>query len=507
MTDLSREFQDLISAAERVSADVGDVTRDILQVGLDMPLEREEARALLARVVTVMRERAGLREDLAAVAQLDVDLDHFIERLEAVRASLRPSGSRPAPAVRLVEHNSIKPRPVRPTPVFHERSVPVDEGFVRTRDIQLWSENQRIDIHLNQFFQSHGRQPNSEELLSIMLGTMTLPGVSAENQFKIADLARSIAANGVRKPPILDRQGNLLDGNRRISACYFILDSDEFTAEQKRRAEWVQVWRLTEHATEEDRQAVIVSLNFEPDNKQDWPEYVKARTVYEHWKGMLALEGRANPAPARQREIKREIARKFAIGVERVTRYIGMVELASEFEEYQVTEKKQDKYAVKHRAEKYFQYFEELGKGEKGGILAALNENESFKALVYDLLYDEKFKNWNQIRELRSIAQNDDALLYLREARDLTNVKDARESVETAIAMAKASREIERKVGANKRVETFANWLENAPVKIFQPGPPDALTRENLDRLYRALRLVESYVAPRAVDTEVTHAA
>ena len=31
----------------------------------------------------------------------------------------------------------------------------------------------------------------------------------------------------------------------------------------------------------------------------------------------------------------------------------------------------------------------------------------------------------------------------------------------------------------------FTNWLENAPVKIFRPGPPDALTQQNLDRLYR----------------------
>lgn len=502
MNDISREFQNLISAAERLAADVGDIVREVLQMGLEKPLDRDEARALLGRVVTVLRERAALRKDHEVVVQLDIDLEEFIDRVETSRLSMRPQPSNTSPRIRLEPHNGVEPRPVRPTPVFHERSVPVIEGFVRTRDIHLWGENQRIDIHLNQFFQAHGRAPDSEELLAIMLGKMSLPGLDTDDQFEIFDLARSIAANGVRKAPIIDQDANLLDGNRRITACYYILNSPDFDAEQKRRAEWVQVWQLTEHATEADREAVIVSLNFEPDHKQDWPEYVKARKVYEHWQALLALEGRANPAPARQKEIRKEIARKFALATDEVSRYTGMVELAAEFEDYHITARKKDKYAVKHKAEKYFQYFDELGKGRRNGVLAALNEDDGFKKLVYDLLYDEKFKNWNQIRELRSVSQNDDALTYFREAGEVQTLNEARRLVDTGIALAKASRELERTVGANKRVEVFTNWLENAPVKIFSPGPRESLTQENLDRLYRALKLVEGYVEP-----ETSHAA
>lgn len=504
MNDISHEFQDLIAAAQRISADVGDVVREVLKAGLAEPLDDNEARALLSRVITVMRQRAEAREDRASVAQLDRDIEELITRIEG--ASLRPPAI-PAVCLELQAHNGIDPRPVRPTPVFHERRVPVVEGFVRTRDLKLWEENQRIDIHLNQFFQVHGRAPASDELLEIMLGTMTLPGLTEDDQFEIYELARSIATNGVRKPPIVDRQGNLLDGNRRVTACYYILNSEEFDAEQKKRAEWIQVWQLTDHATEDDREAVIVSLNFEPDHKQDWPEYVKARKVYEHWQAMLALEGHANPAPARQKDIRREIARRFAIGSDEVGRYIGMVELAAEFEDYHVLEGKKDKYAVKHRAERYFQYFDELGKGRRNGVLASLNEDDGFKSLVYDLLYDGKFKNWNQIRELKSVSQNDDALTYLREAGEQKNLKEAQRLVETGIALAKASREIERTVGANKRVEIFTNWLENAPVKIFRPGPPDALTEENLQRLYRALKLVEGYVTPAGGDVDTENAA
>ena len=173
-----------------------------------------------------------------------------------------------------------------------------------------------------------------------MQGEMALPGIDGTDQFAIRALAKSIAVNGVRKPPIIDVDGTLLDGNRRVTACYYILNSDdkEFSAEEKQRAEWLKVWQLTEHATEQERDAVIVSLNFEPDFKQDWPEYVKAQKVHEHYETLVTLEPRANPSAARLRDIRREIARRFALSVDEVSRYINMVKIAHEFEEYQVIE-------------------------------------------------------------------------------------------------------------------------------------------------------------------------
>lgn len=504
MTDLSAEFRALINEAERVSRDVASEVREVLEAGLAAPLSADEARALLDRLVAVMRERLADGGDAIGEATFLEGLPALVERVERLRSDLVTAPSQTE--VVLQTHDGIPPREVKPSPVFHERRVAVMEGFVNTRDINLWDQNQRIDIHLNQFQQAHGRAPSSAELLDIMLGKMNLPGLNEEDQFEIFALARSIATNGVRKPPIIDQYGNLLDGNRRVTACYYILSSPDFDTVQKKRAEVIQVWQLTNHATDEDREAVVVSLNFESDHKQDWPAYVKARKVYEDWQARLALEGRANPTARRQQEIRKEIARKFALATDDVTKAIGMTELASEFEDYHVLTRKQDEYAVKHKAEKYFQYFDELGKGRKNGVLAALNEDEGFKDLVYDLLYDEKFKNWNQIRELKNVAKNEEALAYFREAAEQSNLKEAQRLIEVGIAAAKTSREIERTVSANKRVEVFTAWLENAPVRIFQPGPPDALTQENLDRLYGALRLIEGYVDPaarRARDTRV----
>jgi len=100
-------------------------------------------------------------------------------------------------------------------------------GFVKLSDLQLWDENVRLDIHLAQFQQKHGRRPTPPELIEIMTHGASLPG-TVEDQFEIVALARSIAANGVQKPPILDYNGTLLDGNRRVTACHYILHSDEF---------------------------------------------------------------------------------------------------------------------------------------------------------------------------------------------------------------------------------------------------------------------------------------
>lgn len=507
MNQIDNAFFDLITTIERLSADVDSELQMLVQEGLDSPLTREEARGLLGRIVDVMRDRAAKRMDVQTTHALkDFDFSTLIRQAESLHRQLGEAPQEPATShVLLQAHNGIQPRSVRPTPVFHERPVPVMEGFVRTRDIQLWGDNQRIDIHLNQFQQEHGRRPESEELLSIMLGEMNLPGVTEDDQFEIVGLARSIAANGVRKPPIIDLEGNLLDGNRRVTACYYILQSDEFDMEQKSRAEWIQVWQLTEHATDEDRESVIVSLNFESDHKQDWPEYVKAGKVYDQWQALLALEGRANPSPARQKQIRQEIARKFAIHNESVTRYIGMVELAREFEDYHVLERKKDQYAVKHRAERYFQYFDELKKGARNGVQAALQENISFRNLVYDLLYEGKFRNWNQIRQLRSVANNEEATSYLREARELADNDAAQEKVDAALAIAQADREVERVVSANRRVELFTKWLEGAPVKIFREGAEGSLTRENLDRLYRALELVKHYTQPTLLPPSHDH--
>jgi hypothetical protein len=490
-----RELGLLLRAAALVSAEVADEVELVLERGQADPLTPEELERLLTTVVTVVQRRAADRGDEVTARALG-DVPAVVRRILDVSA--RVEAAPPAqPAVRVGPYNGIQPRAVAPTPVFHGRSVPMDQGFVRTRDIQLWERNERLEIHLAQFRQREGRSPSSAELLDIMLSRMDLPGIPSdkrEDQFEIEVLARSIAVNGVQKPPILAWDGRLLDGNRRVAACQFILhaDSEEFTPDERKRAEHVFVWQLTEHATKDLEEAVVVALNFEPDHKEPWPEYVKARKVHDEWQAMLALEPRS-PNGTRQAELKRLLSTRFALGPDThvVNRYLKMVEWASDFEDFHITERKRDRFEVKHAASRYFQYFDELAKGERSGVARALQDDDNFRHLVYDLLFQGKFSNWRQIRDLKLINKAEDAIDELRKARDAHDPEAAETHIDSAISIARGRDAETRTLGANTRIETFVKWLEELPVNAFR----DQIRSDVLQRLLGALELVQAHAA------------
>ena len=68
-----------------------------------------------------------------------------------------------APVV-LRGHNGVQPYDVRPIPVFHGRQVPMRAGFVDVEQIQLWDDNERLTIHVNQFRKLRGRDPGPDDL-------------------------------------------------------------------------------------------------------------------------------------------------------------------------------------------------------------------------------------------------------------------------------------------------------------------------------------------------------
>jgi hypothetical protein len=496
--NIRHDLEALIVTAHKISADVGAEVERALQEGRERPLSHNEATQLLTRVIDLLRQKAQRKGDVVAIASLEGDIDKLVQEMVTARERRQsvgagsPRNGRPE-KLPLMERNGIKPAPVQPRPCFHGREIPVMGGFVKTTDINLWKDNERLEIHLNQFRQQNSREPSPEELRDIMLSKMVLPGLTEEDEFKIVTLARSISVNGVRKPPILDTDGTPLDGNRRIAACYYILSSDEFDTDQKRRAEYIFVWQLTEHATAAERDAVVVSLNFESDCKVDWPEYVKARKVHDEWDAMVALEPRS-PNLQRQAQMKRELSKRFALGPDTtvVNRYLKMVEWATAFEEYHVNTRGKDIYEAKHKTSRYFQYFDELAKGATTeGVAHALRQDEGFKHLVFDLLYDGKFRNWRQIRELKLIHDNTEAREALIRARNEPDAELAEDHLENAMTIARSSRAELREVGANTRIESFVSWLEELPVRSFR----DAISRPNLLRLRRAFRLVEGHAA------------
>jgi hypothetical protein len=493
---LQREFEAFIKAARRISEDIGEEVELVLKEGRERPLSPGQAKHLLTQVISVLRRNGRRRGDQPLVKALEGDVNALVERLleaSGRRASAKPGANGQLMRVELLTHNGIKPVAIHPRPFFHGKEVAMMGGYIKVTDIQLWDQNERLEIHLGQFRQEHGRAPDSKELLDIMLSRMPLPGLTEDDQFHIIELARSIASNGVRKPPIIDLDGTLLDGNRRVAACYYILSSDEFGPEQKQRAQYVYVWQLTEHATQEERDAVIVSLNFESDCKVPWPVYIRCRRVYEEWLAMLALE-LERPNAQRQAQLKRQVSEKFALGPDTTTvnRYIKMAEGAEDFEDYHINHRKLPVYEVKHRANEYIEWFDELAKGAKNeGVAYVLEQDPGFKHLVYELMYDGKFQNFRQIRELKRIYENQEASELLKKAREEPDPELAEEHLKNAMSIARTKTAEQRELGANTRIETFVDFLEELPPKTFR----DKVKTENLQRLLAALKLVEPIVS------------
>jgi hypothetical protein len=482
------EFKKLIEQAYHVSRDVGVLVENAFEDAAKSPMGKEEVEIFLLSVIGKIQKASDDQDPVHRITANEANT--IITQIMEVRQNVieHVKGSQEAKKiVSLSAFNGKGPGPVHPTPMFHRKEITMNCGGVKTTDISLWEDNERLDIHVGHFKAVHGRKPNSAELLDIMLSKMPLEGLGKKDQFKIEELAISIANNGVRKPPIIDVDGTLLDGNRRVAACYFILNSDIFASEQKKRAENIFVWQLTEHATDDDKNAVVISLNFEPDSKQDWSEYVKAKIIYDYWRAMLALE--ISPGPARILRLKKDLSLRFGYGgdIKVVTRYIKMVDMSNEFEEYLIEEKNHDEFQVKHQANEYFQYFDELS---KNAIVTVLSQNEPLKHLVFELLFQGKFINWTLIRSLRYV--NDDVEDALMKARDLDNLEKAQDLVEDKLNEAKSQTREARIGNPNQRIEIFTKWLGQLPLSAFQDSSIDP---DNLQKLLDVLRLVEKQIS------------
>jgi hypothetical protein len=497
--DLREEFEALLQEAFSLSPAAGNGAEDILRLGLERPLSREEAQRALTTLLTTLRANGAVQGDPSAMADLR-DAEAFVEKVIQLREQVNSeqggiSGALPADATAILtlqDRSNTKVGAVHPTPIYLGRRVPMMQGFVRTHDVELWDDNERLDIHTKQFEQQAGREPTAGEVLDIMLSNLKLIGVDDEDhddQFRIRPLARSIAANGVQKPPIIDVDGTLLDGNRRVAASKHILaNPNEFDAAERDRVDWLFVWQLTEHATDEDREAVMMSLNFEPDFKEEWPDYIKARKIYDRWQSLLAALPRT-PGPKEQAKMKRELSKQFGLGPDTTTvnRYLNMMAWALEFEDHHLAKNRRDVFEVQHRASKYFQYFDELQKGRgTGGVAFALSQDDQLRQTVFDLLYDGKFRRFSQIRDLKHVLSDGDAFELLKKAKESTDTEEAQDQVEDALSIARARRAETRMLGANSRIEAFTSWLEDLPVKAFR----DQITPKNLRRLLRSLELV-----------------
>lgn len=440
--------QDLLEQAVTLSQDYGEEVAAAVRAAVDTPLDANRARKLYTRLLGILRgvDSGGLseaqRRELAEAVRREVD-------------GLVAAVTRPRAGLKMVEKFGLAPRKVRPIPVFNGLPVEMDEGYVDVETLQLWSGNHRIELHVAEFRErNNGREPDPHELIDIMQGSLHLPSLGADDPFNLGPLARSISRKGVERAPIVTHDGIPKDGNRRIAASLLVLHSKEFTPEEKERARWIRVWRAPEETTEDQFEAIVVSLNFEDDYKEDWPEYVKARLVVGRFDELVEMSKARGEVAIR--DIKRQVAKQFVITVSEVTRYIKMVRWAEDFEDYHVNEARRDPADVRYRANDIFQWFYEIdaGRGQEK-LTAKLDADDDLKPVVYDLMFDV-MDSGAQVRTLHKVVADTDALEMLVKAHDVsdTNKKEALRLVNAAIEEGKRKSPSRQSIGLEQFLKT-----------------------------------------------------
>lgn len=462
---LAEGLETLIDQAETLSADYAEVVQDAVRAARDEPLADEDARELFVRILTILRT-TGRDLDAGANARVAEQIRSEAQELVAARRPTSVSAPRDEVVVQggLIFHNrfGLKPRPVLPVQTFNGQPIMLTEGYVDVTTLPLWMDNHRVQLHVAEFREVNHRDPEAQELLDLMHGDLPLPGLQDKDPFKLKGLAGSIARKGVERAPIVTWEGEPKDGNRRIAASRMVLEDPDATPAQKDRARWIRVWQAPAGTTEDQFEAIVVALNFEPDHKEDWPEYVKARLVVDRYR-TLREDVHVGLTEKRKLELRKQVADQFAIKHAEVKRYLEMVQWAEDFEDYHTSERELDAASVRYKANDIFQWFYEVqaGKGQDK-IVAKVQQDDALRAVVYDLMYDV-LDSGLQVRNLHKVVADEAGLDYLKRAHDeRDNPGEALKFVDLAIAEA-AKNSPTKKLGFEQFLRTTVDRLGSAP--------------------------------------------
>ncbi|MHB1844815.1 MAG: hypothetical protein ACYCWW_08295 [Deltaproteobacteria bacterium] len=497
---LAEGLETLIEQAETLSADYSDVVQDAVRAAKDEPLDDHEARELFVRILTILRTTgrdldAGVSDRLAG--QIRTEAAELVASRRARSAT--PATSKSAEiAVRggLTFHSrfGLTPRAVLPVPSFNGQPLMLTEGYVDVTTLPLWMDNHRVQLHVTEFREINHRDPEPQELLDLMHGSLPLPSLDDKDPFKLKGLAASIARKGVERAPICTWEGEPKDGNRRIAASRMVLEDPAATPEQKDRARWIRVWQAPEGTTEDQFEAIVVALNFEPDHKEDWPEYVKARLVVDRYRTLLE-DVRVGLTEKRKLELRKQVADQFAITHTEVKRYLEMLLWADDFEDYHTTDREQDPAAVRYKANDIFQWFYEVQAGRgQDKIVAKVLQDEALRAVVYDLMYDV-LDSGLQVRNLHKVVADEAALDLLKRAHEEPNRDQALKFVDAAIAEA-AKNSPTKKLGFEQFLRSTVDRLGSAPPDQWRNV--DGALLADLRRVFHgALGAIEGELAVR----------
>lgn len=495
---LSAELSALIEEAETLSSDYDAVVGDAVRSAQAERLDDGEAQRLFERILTILRTGHRQTAGTAVAEDIRAEAASFVaaRRTRGSSASAAKSSTTTSSGG-LVFHdrNALSPRPVVPVPTFNGQPIPLIEGYVDVTALPLWIDNHRVQLHVAEFREINHRDPDPDEMLDLMHGALSLPSLDNSDPFNLKALASSIARKGVERPPIVTWEGEPKDGNRRIAASRLVLADPNASLDAKEKARWIRVWQAPSGTTQDQFEAIVVALNFEPDHKEDWPEYVKARLVVDRYRA-LRDDIPGTPSSARQLDLRKKVAEQFAIDHSKVKRYLDMVHWAEDFEEYHTTDRGLDAAAVRYKSNDIFQWFVEIQAGRgPDKLIKKLEGDDTLREVVYDLMYDV-LDSGLQVRNLHKVVADEEALNLLRQAHAETDAVEALKYVDAAIAEA-AKNSPTKKLGFVQFLRTTVDRLGSAPPDQWKDVDTQMLT--DLRRVFHAaLGAIDGELSSRA---------
>jgi hypothetical protein len=345
--------------------------------------------------------------------------------------------------------------------LYNGRKINVWEGRVSVSSILGWVENPRIELVKKTLIQKIGDHPLTQDQIMDLMKN--------DPDVKLKELRDDIIKNGLREPLTLSFEGKLLDGNRRLFALKYALESMPPTDPNLQDLKIVNAYVLTQEATEEDEQNVLVEENFSASLKIEWPDYIKAKMVVE-----ADAEGLTPD----------QISKKFSWPKSKIKETLKINEIISEFVTFAVSSPdlndegggglgltEQDAETL---ASKNYQFFNEAQKS----FFEAIKTDFDFKIQFFKWIYDGKFASFPEVRVAYKAWKNPEAKAALMGV-EATAGKAAKAILDYNERIVRSTDE------AIGRIESFVKFLTEMTATEMSKLPSNSK-----DNLEKALQMV-----------------
>lgn len=338
--------------------------------------------------------------------------------------------------------------------LYNGQKLMVWEGKVKVSSINGWVDNPRIELARKTLQEKVGDRPLTQDEVFELMKT--------DSDVKLKELRDDLIKNGLREPLTLSHNGKILDGNRRYFALKFALDNMAINHPNRSDLESVSAYVLTEGATEEDEQHVLVEENFSPSLKIEWPEFVKARMVVEASENGLTVDQISKKYDWPKAKVK-ETLRIYDL----INEYLIFAQAAADAEdEYGGGLGMTEQEAVNEASKKY-QFFNEAQKS----FLEPLKTDIDFKIQFFKWVNQGKFSSFQEVRVAYSAWKHPEAKAALMQP-EPTAAKSAKAILDYNTRIVNSTDEV---VG---RIDSFAKFLRQMTAQQINLLPIQ--TRKNL---------------------------